>query len=177
MGELLQRALRSGVEAPERDQRVPIELEPDRVGEPDRIDVEDPAAPRELPHRLDLGQPFVAHVGEALDQLLGSVVAPDRERQQYLPQAGRQRDALDQTAHRAEHHPLLAAGQPGQGLEPLGGDARVRRGGVVGEVVRLGEGQGLSGAAEVLDVVSRLLETIAVHHQVEDGAPGRALEP
>ena len=182
-GQLLERALGGGVEAPQRDQRVAVELEPQRVGEPGRVDVEDAAAPREVPDRLDLGEPLVAHEDEPLHERARVVVVPHVQLEQGARQALRPRHLLQHAAHRGEHHARPGSarqplpGEAAQRLEALGGDARVRRGRVVGERVRLGQGERRARTAEVLEVVAGLLEGVAVADHVEHRAAARPLEP
>ncbi len=177
-GQLFERALGAGVEAPHRDQRVAVELQAQRVRHAHRVDVEDAAAPREVSDRLDLRQPLVAEEHQALHEHGRVVVLPDVQVEQRAAQAFGARYALEQPAHRGQHHPLrLPGGEPGQRLESLRGDAGMGRRRVVGQRVGLGVGERGAGPAEVLEVVARLLEPVPVRDQIEHRARHAALQP
>ena len=128
-------------------------------------------------------QPLVAHEDEPLHERARIVVVPHVQLEQGARQALGPRDPLQHAAHRGEHHARPAgarrplAGEAAQRLEALGGDARVRRGRVVGERVGLGQRQRRARPAEVLEVVAGLLEGVAVPDHVEHRAAGPSLQP
>ena len=104
IGQLLQRALRAGIEAAQRGDGVAVELDAQRVVPAHRPDIQDAATARAVTHRLDFGIAFVAQEHQSFEQLLRLEVLARAHAEQRARHLGGLRDFLEHAAHGGHDH-------------------------------------------------------------------------
>lgn len=123
------------------------------------IDVQQRAAHRELAVLHDLGDTGVAGLLEACPHGLHVQPLADLHRQAAALDVAQRRDPLHQGGDRQDQYALMEIRQPVQGLDTLGDDVLVRREGVVGQGLPVGETEPFQvAAAEPAELALQLLQ-------------------
>ncbi len=175
------RALAQRVEAAHAFERVAEEIEAQRLGRPRRVEIDDPAAHRELAglaHRVGAD---VAIVAEEALQPVEPDPPPRPQGQHPSVEQLTRRHPLDQRVDRGQYHQRRFGGgrsQPGQGVDAAAENLAIGRHPVIGQAIPGREGQRLDPRLKKPEYrgKARHPAIVAAHMQPAPG-PARGNEP